>query len=276
MTPRSPSLPGSVCAIAAAARRSTLKVPTRFTITVFVKAPRSCGAPCRSTVRWAQPMPAQLPARRSGRALPVASAIAAWTEASSVTSVRTNVVWPPSWAASAFPRSSCRSRTVTAAPLAARARVVASPSPEAPPVTTAATSKLFMPRRLGGRLSLYSGAQPARRVVPHPCPCGHPRSLDGSLPLHVQGRRRPCRSRQSAPHQRRKPCRSSQFLEDATVRNDERLSAKVLGLLGSGGARAGVLLLVCSMVGHVGNYLFYVLAARALSPPQFADVSAMT
>jgi O-antigen/teichoic acid export membrane protein len=30
------------------------------------------------------------------------------------------------------------------------------------------------------------------------------------------------------------------------------------------------------MVGHVGNYLFYVLAARALSPAQFADVSAMT
>jgi O-antigen/teichoic acid export membrane protein len=30
------------------------------------------------------------------------------------------------------------------------------------------------------------------------------------------------------------------------------------------------------MVGHIGNYLFYVLAARALSPAQFADVSAMT
>ena len=30
------------------------------------------------------------------------------------------------------------------------------------------------------------------------------------------------------------------------------------------------------MVGHIGNYLFYVLAARALTPAQFADVSAMT
>ncbi|MFD2090374.1 lipopolysaccharide biosynthesis protein [Blastococcus deserti] len=30
------------------------------------------------------------------------------------------------------------------------------------------------------------------------------------------------------------------------------------------------------MVGHIGNYLFYVLAARALSPAEFADVSAMT
>ncbi len=40
-TPRSPSSAGSVRAIAAAARRSTLKVPTRFTITVRVNAPRS-------------------------------------------------------------------------------------------------------------------------------------------------------------------------------------------------------------------------------------------
>src|SRR4051812_29826835 len=93
-------------------------------------------------------MPAQLTAIRSGRSLPVASSIAACTEASSVTSVRTNVVWPPSSAASAFPRSSCRSSTVTATPAAARARVVASPRPEAPPVTTAATSRFFMGARL--------------------------------------------------------------------------------------------------------------------------------
>lgn len=51
---------------------------------------------------------------------------------------------------------------------------------------------------------------------------------------------------------------------------------RALGLLRSGGARAGLLVLACSMVGHVGNYLFYVLAARALTPAQFADVSAMT
>ena len=131
--------------MAAAASRSTLKVPTRLTMTVLVKAPRSCGSPSRPTVRCAQPMPAQLTAIRSGRSLPVASAIAACTDASSVTSVRTKVVCPPSSAASACPRSSCRSRMVTAAPLAASARVVASPSPEAPPVTTAATSKFFMP-----------------------------------------------------------------------------------------------------------------------------------
>src|SRR3954464_2779966 len=93
-------------------------------------------------------MPAQLTAIRSGRSLPVASSIAACTDASSVTSVRTNVVCPPSSVASAFPRSSLRSSTVTATPAAVSARVVASPRPEAPPVTTAATSRFFMPARL--------------------------------------------------------------------------------------------------------------------------------
>src|SRR4051794_14544774 len=151
-TPRSPSSPGSVCAIAAAASRRTLKVPTRLTVTTLTNAPRSCGSALRPTVRCAQPMPAQLIAMRSGRSLPVASATASATDASSVTSVRTNVVCPPSSSASAFPRSSCRSRMVTAAPRATRARVVALPRPEAPPETTALTSKLFMP----GRLSVHS------------------------------------------------------------------------------------------------------------------------
>ena len=50
----------------------------------------------------------------------------------------------------------------------------------------------------------------------------------------------------------------------------------MLGVLRSGGARAGILVLGCSMVGHVANYLFYVVAARSLTPAQFADVSAMT
>src|SRR5215218_5615655 len=60
MTPRSPSSPGSVVAIAAAASRSTLNVPTRLTMTVRVNAPRSCGSPVRPTVRCAQRMPAVL------------------------------------------------------------------------------------------------------------------------------------------------------------------------------------------------------------------------
>src|SRR4051812_38795961 len=150
MTPRSPSSPGSVRARPAAASRSTLKVPTRFTMTVLVTPSRLCADPSRATTRSAQPMPAQLIAMRSGRSFPLASSIAACTEASSVTSVRTKLVCPPSSSASAFPRSSCTSRIVTAAPLATSARVVASPRPEAPPVTTAATSKFFMQRTLDG------------------------------------------------------------------------------------------------------------------------------
>jgi O-antigen/teichoic acid export membrane protein len=52
--------------------------------------------------------------------------------------------------------------------------------------------------------------------------------------------------------------------------------ATLLGMLRSAGARAGLLVLGCSLVGHVANYAYYVLAARALSPAQFSDVSAMT
>ena len=61
-TPRSPSSPGSVRAMAPAASLITLNVPTRFTLTTVLKASRSCGSPCRPTVRCAQPMPAQLTA----------------------------------------------------------------------------------------------------------------------------------------------------------------------------------------------------------------------
>jgi O-antigen/teichoic acid export membrane protein len=53
-------------------------------------------------------------------------------------------------------------------------------------------------------------------------------------------------------------------------------SSTVRRLLLSADARSGVLLLACSMIGHVGNYLYYVVAARALTPAQFAEVSAMT
>lgn len=41
------------------------------------------------------------------------------------------------------------------------------------------------------------------------------------------------------------------------------------------GVRAGILVLTGSIVGHLGNYLFYVLAARGLGVEQFAEVTAM-
>ncbi len=56
----------------------------------------------------------------------------------------------------------------------------------------------------------------------------------------------------------------------------DRRPGRLAGQLASPAARAGLLLLVCSVAGHLGNYLFYVLAARALTPAEFAEVSAMT
>ena len=41
------------------------------------------------------------------------------------------------------------------------------------------------------------------------------------------------------------------------------------------GAQSGVVVLAASMVGHVGNYLFYVIAARLLGAEDFSEVSAL-
>ena len=41
------------------------------------------------------------------------------------------------------------------------------------------------------------------------------------------------------------------------------------------GAQSGVVVLAASMVGHVGNYLFYVIAARLLGAESFSEVSAL-
>lgn len=41
------------------------------------------------------------------------------------------------------------------------------------------------------------------------------------------------------------------------------------------GVRAGIIVLAGSIMGHLGNYLFYVLAARGLGVEQFAEVTAM-
>ncbi len=57
-TPRSPSSSGSFSLIAAAAKRSTLKVPIRLTLTTLEKNSRLWGPPLCAT-RSAQPMPAQ-------------------------------------------------------------------------------------------------------------------------------------------------------------------------------------------------------------------------
>src|SRR5579863_10245564 len=153
MTPRCPSpSAGSVRAMAAAAMRMRLKVPIRLTLMTRWYGARSCGVPSRPTVRAAQPMPAQLTATRSGIPVPAAASTAAWTEASSATSVRANT--PPVSLATRLPPSSFRSAMTTVAPAAASARAVASPSPLAPPETIAAVPFTSMPRSIpAGRMS---------------------------------------------------------------------------------------------------------------------------
>ncbi len=59
MTPRSPSSPGASFAMAAAARRIMLKVPTRLMLMALAKVSRRCG-PSRPTTFSEGAMPAQL------------------------------------------------------------------------------------------------------------------------------------------------------------------------------------------------------------------------
>ncbi len=134
ITPRSSSS-GSCSVIAAAASRSTLKVPTRLTATTFWKRPRSWG-PSRPTVRPAEPTPAQLTATRSSPSS-VACAIASATWSGSGTSAGTPPAPSPRPAAAATGSASGKSMITTPAPAACSRRAVALPSPEAPPVTNA-------------------------------------------------------------------------------------------------------------------------------------------
>ena len=84
-TPRSPSVVGLVGQHRAAARRSTLKLPIRFTRMTVSNVSRLCG-PLRPAVFSAGPMPAQLTLMRSPSS-PAAATTAASTCVASVTSV---------------------------------------------------------------------------------------------------------------------------------------------------------------------------------------------
>src|SRR5579875_429495 len=146
--PRWPSPSGSFLAIAAAASRSTLYVPTRYRSIVLVNPPSVAGEPSFWTTFSAMPQPpCATTANRNGASCS-ASAIAASTLASSVTSVCTYLALGPSSAASLPARSSATSPKITDAPAPTSLRTVASPSPPAPPVTRTelpATSTISSP-----------------------------------------------------------------------------------------------------------------------------------
>jgi hypothetical protein len=119
----------------------TRKVPNRLMRTVRSKLAMSWAriSPVsflRDTVFWPVAMPAQLTVRRSWPWAARALAKAAATSSSEVTSTLQKT--PPISLAMASPFSSFMSNRATFAPVAAMARAVPSPRPEAPPVTTAA------------------------------------------------------------------------------------------------------------------------------------------
>jgi hypothetical protein len=89
----------------------------------------------RLAVLIALPMPAQLTRMRSWPCASRALAKPASTSSSLVTLTLQKM--PPMSLATASPFSSFMSKMATLAPLAASARAVASPRPDAPPVTTA-------------------------------------------------------------------------------------------------------------------------------------------
>ncbi len=91
----------------------------------------------RLAVLMALPVPAQLTRTRSWPWAARALAKPASTSSSEVTLTLQNT--PPISLATASPLASFMSKIATLTPWAARARAVASPRPDAPPVTTAAT-----------------------------------------------------------------------------------------------------------------------------------------
>src|SRR6202046_5250656 len=162
MTPRSPSI-GSSLLIAALARRIMLKVPIRLTRTTLSKSASGWG-PSRPTTRLATPTPAQLTSTRAGPCPAAAFAIAAPAEASSATSPTT--ARPPTALAASSAAAGLRSKTVTFAPLAASASAVARPSPDAPPVTIAATPDSFIALPPSARANLARPHIDRRRFAP--------------------------------------------------------------------------------------------------------------
>src|SRR3989442_9583161 len=142
-TPRSPSSLGAFFAICAAARRVTLKVPIRFTSITLAKTASGIG-PSLPTVFIAAPTPAQLTATWSAPNRSTARATAVATSPSLVTSAGANSVRSPISRDTSSPADPGRSRMTTWPPASTSVRTVASPRPEAPPVTRATVPAVRM------------------------------------------------------------------------------------------------------------------------------------
>src|SRR5438876_3578052 len=184
MTPRSPSSLGGLCAISAAARRSTLKVPVR--LTAITRANSSSGiGPCLVTVRMAAPTPAHLTHTCTGPERSTACSTAACTSSALVTSAGVKRAGAPSRRATSSPADPGRSRMTALPPFSTIISTVAPPRPDAPPVTSATAPASFM-----GRLHSQIGSP-----TPGEACAGAPRREDS-------GADAPRSPRPPAPHAR--------------------------------------------------------------------------
>ena len=158
ITPRSSSSSGSSAAMSAAASRIMLNVPTRLTRTTRSNAASGIG-PSRPTIRPAAAMPAQLTRMRAGPCAVRAVAMAASADGPSLTSQPRPS--PPNRRALYSAAVWLMSSSATRQPSRARWAAVAAPSPEPPPLTSAASPWSFM-------LSLLSRPRPR---LPGRCLC---------------------------------------------------------------------------------------------------------
>ena len=142
MTPRLPlSERGSNSVIRAAHRRSTLKVPIRFTLMTCWKRSRSCG-PSRPTILDAGAIPAQLTAIRGAPHSFTICCRAASTDSALETSASS--AHPPISLAVFWAPSMSQSSTATRAPRPDNICAVTAPMPEPPPVTSAGRFSRFI------------------------------------------------------------------------------------------------------------------------------------
>ena len=158
-TPRSPSSSGSFSLIAAAARRSTLKVPIRLTLTTLEKNSRLWGPPLWAT-RSAQPIAGAADRDPQAAAGAAARSTAAATALSSVTSASTKVAARPA-RRQRLALLGVEVGDRTRRPPASSARAVASPSPEAPPATCRTRPRVSAARRSSRRCHRRSRAASA-------------------------------------------------------------------------------------------------------------------
>src|SRR5882757_8587852 len=144
-SPRSPSAFGVLFCMRLAAALSHRNVPIRLMCTTLAKRSPAIG-PFLPSTRPAPTTPAQFTSRFIPPMRDAAVSIVELTSASEVTSQRRKLALAPNFAAVAWPGPSCTSRMTTLPPLETTWLATAAPRPDAPPVTTARASSIFIQR----------------------------------------------------------------------------------------------------------------------------------